>query len=434
MQDNEHRGRLKTTFEEFGATPSAELWAKVEGELNHEEKKRGVIWWWAGAGLAAAVAVIFLVANVELTATSPTIFTHKSTNASNVQKNHLYTPRLNEKTVAETTVVLNKETTNTNAQRDDSSNKNQNEKLPKTDGEGSADVVKKDGEGVVKSSTKSSTKTKKQTPKLRPSTEIPLLVLTEVVPLENGMLQAFSAGNLIPIQPEVVYQPKWEIGVSAGYITGVSEDDLTSNGDNALVEATDSYSGTPITLNELLPFNSETTTKISRSPSIDFSVNYALKPRFRIGTGWQFARINYNEKVIVNAGNNYYELNSKLSTLAIPIHLQYSFTQNARWNFAGGISYINEFPYRVKTDYTYYDLFTENNFDLESKSEKVAGKTYLGALELNLAASYNFTPRLRLVAAPVARYYTFVKADSQPYLSQKKWWLGGKVGLFWLLK
>lgn len=62
MQNNDQKGSLKDTFNNFGAAPTDGLWDAISGKLDEKKKRRFVIWWWS-SGLAAVLIIGFTAWN-----------------------------------------------------------------------------------------------------------------------------------------------------------------------------------------------------------------------------------------------------------------------------------------------------------------------------------------------------------------------------------
>jgi len=62
MQNNDQKGSLKDTFNNFGAAPTDGLWDAISGKLDEKKKRRFAIWWWS-SGLAAVLIIGFTVWN-----------------------------------------------------------------------------------------------------------------------------------------------------------------------------------------------------------------------------------------------------------------------------------------------------------------------------------------------------------------------------------
>ena len=62
MQNNDQKGSLKDTFNNFGAAPTDGLWDAISGKLDEKKKRRFAFWWWS-SGLAAVLIIGFTAWN-----------------------------------------------------------------------------------------------------------------------------------------------------------------------------------------------------------------------------------------------------------------------------------------------------------------------------------------------------------------------------------
>jgi hypothetical protein len=62
MQNNDQKGSLKDTFNNFGVAPTDGLWDAISGKLDEKKKRRFAFWWWS-SGLAAVLIIGFTAWN-----------------------------------------------------------------------------------------------------------------------------------------------------------------------------------------------------------------------------------------------------------------------------------------------------------------------------------------------------------------------------------
>ena len=73
------KGSLHNKFNDFGATPTENVWAGIEKSLDNKKKKRVLVIWWS-TGLAAAVLVLFGLKSFYNTTTNSKINQHNNNN------------------------------------------------------------------------------------------------------------------------------------------------------------------------------------------------------------------------------------------------------------------------------------------------------------------------------------------------------------------
>lgn len=414
MQEDRHRGELASKFGGVGAAPSDDLWGKIEAGLSGKKKRKGVVWWWIGSGLAAGLSALFLV----------TSFYKNGQNDSQVARNN-DTLRFNENSIvrhSESNLLLNNE----QLEQSNDTALNLNEPIIETPGFEKPNKINTSNyistntikdRNQPKDDIVSTTATVKSFDvDLLPGTAISKLDVSHLIQIpEDHIANAVIIPNADKVR-------KWEVGLEAGYYPFIGEE---SPGENAVTN--DNVGGLGVDFPSVGSNNSSISKRLLMA---ELLIGYRIKPRVLLQSGIQFAQFSMVQKTELNNGLGYSEQKVKQRSVALPLLIQFDFTKRDKLNITGGLGFINEFPFQMKSSLKYGGAENEAIAPLSFAKENVFGEAYFGAIELNVGMSYHLTKQLRLQVSPAFRYYTIQSVkDGSEIISATRYWIGGKAGL-----
>lgn len=397
MQSEVKPGSLNERFEGFGAAPSDALWGQIADALDDKKKRRGIIWWWAGGAMAAGLAALI----------SFSLYQYAS-NGQIEESAIVAIDKLDQQNQIEavqedltTDVVIIEEGI---FNKDLIENKKQAEDIVQTDkpkqklkielGSEHLPIVKND-EQMGKISD------------IEIAHNVTILEKSEISLLETKVL-TYPALECMDITRMSIDKP-WEVGFTVDYWSDLNtqdyENDLgtTNMNEFALIDisASSIAEGT-----------------VSKNINVSGFLGKYLSSRWAWRTGLEYSQTKY----FANYNSN--SATTKVSSLSIPLGAKFDVVKRPKLKFRIGGSVVNEFPIteKVEADYTTY---------YESNSLFKMG--YMAACQMDLTLDIKIGKNLFLSAAPTYRYYFIQEFKSQESLLRRDHWIGGKIGLTWIL-
>ncbi|MFT5821163.1 MAG: hypothetical protein ACI8ZM_002412 [Crocinitomix sp.] len=468
------KGSLGSKFESFGAAPSEGLWDSIAGSLDEKKKRRVAIWWWLGAAavtLAAVGIILTNTSNQDLTADNAILSPSENQNNAQVDPNLVlnnndtinnkepWVPTLNgnDESISEQNVnnstaqnsdALANDNVPANEANNGSQNGNQNE-----DGisnnedtnqlkEGSQDqqdaIVQRD-ELKDNQEEDNSNGTDRNDPIYEENDNLinPVILLTadrlnQLPPRKLNF--TYGINTLTPITAQKLPRHRWELGFGVNSFRS-----LQAKSEYDLAEPTvDPTDDTTIAVNDLLvEINQNYSVSVTRPIGLQFHSGYQLTRRLKIVSGLsaEYRSYQYVKETEFGGINNVSSLTTiavipaKLTSIAIPIGLEFDFIKRRRFQMGISVSLLNEFPILE----TYRPDYDANYAGTQSNNRSFISGYNLG-FNFNLNASVHLTDRMRIQASPTVRYYSAQKSTSTLYLPKRNFWFGGSVGLIWSLK
>ncbi len=427
MQRDEQRGALGDRFESFGAEPSAGLWDSIADSLDQKKKRKAIIWWWLGSGIAA-IGILFILfvlptkTNFEDTQEEASLVTkYENESLDNKVSVSTQTKKLTNFKLLDRESKLDQNKTailSNNKNADPKLNsKNQPNEL------GTDSPIRQEIELVNEISIE------KQ--KVEKVSKIPL------ADLEGLFIAKINPQLIIGDIPEL-NQQKWELGfgINSWSVSNRLLSDINYQNNNS--ELIVDYGVGTADVSEL---TSDLYVKANRPLGFNFYAGYRLRPHLRITSGLQYETTNYSirdsENKVYDAGafqvyneltvdQNMYYRPTKITSVSVPIGLDWDFFGTRRMRFGTGFSILNEFPI-LEQSLTVSAL----SFEGETTPTKARISGYHFGIGVNLIASYFLTERFRIQLNPGIRGYWFQKTNASDLIPHRRLWYGGSVNLIW---
>lgn len=181
--------------------------------------------------------------------------------------------------------------------------------------------------------------------------------------------------------------------------------------------------------------------KANRPIGFNFYAGYRVRPHLRITSGLQYETTNYSirdsENKVYDAGafqvynelsvdQNMYYRPTKITSVSVPIGLDWDFFGTRRMRFGTGLSILNEFPILEQSL-----SVSALSFDGETVPTKAKISGYHFGTGINLIAAYFLTERFRIQLNPGVRGYWFQKTNASDLIPHRRLWYGGSVNLIW---
>jgi hypothetical protein len=427
MQRDEQRGALGDRFESFGAEPSSGLWDSIANSLDQKKKRKGIIWWWIGSGIAAIGIIFILLIN-------PT-----QTNVDGLRAGaRLKANHENEKpnTTANETTLSKKLASSKLMDRDLVIDENNRSNLSKNKEVDSKLTPKKQPDDLspnppVKKEIALINEVAIDKQKVEKVSKLPLADVEE-------LFVAKANQNLMIGDVPELNQQKWELGfgvnswmVSNRLLSAVNEQ---NNFSELIVDSGAGTAGFTIEASDLYA-------KANRPLGFNFYAGYRVRPNLRITSGLNYETTNYSIRTIENevydagafqvyneltADQNKYYRPTKITSISLPIGLDWDFFGTRRMRFGTGLSILNEFPI-MEQSLSVSGL----SFDGGTTPTKARISGYHFGTGLNLIATYFLTERCRVQLNPGVRGYWFQKTNASDLIPHRRLWYGGSVNLIW---
>ncbi|NOQ74078.1 MAG: hypothetical protein GQ574_18875 [Crocinitomix sp.] len=477
MQNNDTRGSLGSKFESFGAAPSEGLWGSIASSLDGKKKRKAVIWWWLGAAAVTLAAVGIVLTNTSnqefiadhemsipsknkhLIPIDPNIALNSNDTIDNSDR-WLPNPTENDESISEKkrnnlTVQELEASASNNAAAINALNESNNAELNEdvaSQGEdtdllkdGSEDANQEKQDALVEKDELNNNKEDDNTNERDRNDPIyeedEDAINPDVLIIANRLDQlparkidfTYGANMLAPITALKPIRHRWELGFMVNRFNS-----FQGKSQYQLVDPMADTTVNTIAENDLLEsINNNYTVKVTRPIGLQFHVAYQLSQRFRIVSGISAEYTSYRYK----AESEWGDVNSftppttiavipaRLTSIGIPIGLEFDFIKRRRFKMGTGVSLLNEFPI-LETYRPDYDL---NYVGTQSNNRSFISGYNMG-LNFNLNASVYLTDKMRIQASPTFRYYATQNSSSALYLPKRDFWLGGSVGLIWELR
>ncbi len=454
MQNNDTRGSLGSKFENFGAAPTEGLWGSIADSLEGKKKRRVAIWWWLGAAavtIAGVGIVLTTMSNDEFTA--ETSISNPTNNENIIQtdptmlaedKNTVDFNERKDETLLESNGANNDPNTNSENLETDL-----NESAP-TNGsltEREVEVEKLDKEPLNTFENKGDDLVEMNPPKNNDHQDGDVdrkdpvdkedIISPEVLVSADRLNQlplrkiAFNYGatSLTPITAQKMPKNRWEMGITINRFNSIRGGAKYQN-----AEPTVDTSGSEYDILESI--NTNYNVRTTRPIGLKFYAGYQLSRRFRVVSGISAEYTSYRyTKSFEDAGINSVApsavvaiIPAKLTSVGIPIGLEFDFIKRRRFQMGTGVSLLNEFPFLQ----TYRPDYDVNYVGPQTKVRNFISGYNMG-LSMNVNASVYLTDKMRIQASPIVRYYTRQKSTTTLNLQKRDLWFGGSVSMIWKL-
>ena len=428
------KGSLHNKFNDFGATPTENVWAGIEKSLDNKKKKRVLVIWWS-TGLAAAVLVLFGLKSFYNTTTNSKINQHNNNN--NISEIDSSTKINNE-------VKIEKIGTNSNIQIVENDQSIVNDTLE--------EVIKSVGSNIKFSQNSLSKSSPSKSLISKNNSELniveenknlsnynPILNLKEDKNTLDGTRRTENEimaidvpyklinvielnknlnSELVEFVPPKDYKRKWSYSLVAqsniGFISSEAESDGLAN-----FSLNDPGGNNPPV------FNDPYVLKETRPLSLRLGVARELTKRLKIKSGLDLSYVRrhstklYSEDFIMN----------NIYSFGIPIGLNYNYLNNKRWNFNVEANFLNDFAFitRSKSNELPANYSGVATSSLESSQiSSSISYNYLRGLELINEFDYSLNENIRLTFSPgIKRYF------NTAYLFNRKTFVSFNAGLKW---
>jgi hypothetical protein len=427
MQRDEQRGALGDRFESFGAEPSAGLWDSIVDALDQKKKRKAIIWWWFGSGIAA-IGILFILfvqpskSNFEQTGdnarlASDALHQHQQLSAqAPTHSKKLTATKLKASNLKSTQTNVSSFAANQGAAPKLNPNNQPNERGTNPPNRPDIEIgyaVTMDQQTIEKVS------------------RIPLVEVEEL--LIPKMNPALIIGDVAELD-----QHKWELGfgVSTWTVSNRLLSDINYQNNNSEL-IVDLELGTA----DLTELTADLYVKADRTLAFNFYAGYRVRPHLRITSGLQYETTNYSirdsENKVYDAGDfqvyneltvdqNLYYRPTKITSVSVPIGLDWDFFGTRRIRFGTGLSILNEFPI-LEQSLSVSPL----SFEGGSTPTKARISGYHFGTGVNLIASYFLTERFRIQLNPGIRGYWFQKTNASDLIPHRRLWYGGSLNLIW---
>lgn len=402
MQSSTQPGSLADRFREHGAAPSDALWGQIEATLEEKEKKRrGFVWWWIGGASAAGMLILTILS---LNKEQPElkfalVYSSAEKSQYHVAENHY---PINLKDTAgliqkEVSVVAPDNISQTEVSGDFQIRNNMNSNK----GSNLAQMVNTEFQKEV-------------------------IDQEDIDLLKNAETELFSfdapLGKPACIALEKTERLPWEMGFHVSYWHDVNhfgpaknletDDQLISGPNNNLAFQAEALDGNN---NPLGAGN------VNRYINVSGFVGKYFSKRWSWRTGLDFSRMTFSSEYYSNAGAfPDAQGNTALSLLGIPVSVQCDFIQRSLFRLRGSISLINEVP-----------VFERYETNAAVTKKFISG--YMGGSQISLSNDIRLGKSMYLSISPAYRFYFVQYAKSGLPLVKKTHWLGGSIGLTWML-
>ncbi|MES2555235.1 MAG: hypothetical protein V4604_03740 [Bacteroidota bacterium] len=406
MQNNDQKGSLKDTFNEFGAAPTEGLWNAISDKLDDDKKKRRfAIWWWS-TGLAAVLVVGFTVWNWN----QPT----GTNQQGNTHAKHTITESTSEKPVSPKGGTL--------AIAADSIAS----KVPF--------VFTWDPSMFPFSFNFDPHPYHYMSDSYPgyypwPSIELPVLVLGESnadsLNIEKLLVARVDSSDPAPtdstVRPMEVQQlllsvriTKWEVGLFAGRSLAITQSNPLINGQESTTPSS-------------MAVNPPVETKYSWNA--DLTISKQIYRRWWLGTGVHFGLL---QSGTIPETSNYKSGKISYMSFGIPLSLGREYWFGGRFNITPMVGFRYDYAFRKTEEYTYQPgLASISSADALPGYSKTSGTAHLHLVSAFAAAEVKF--RLRgnwgLVAKPMAQFYVFGQTDESTPNTFRNAWVGGSIGV-----
>jgi hypothetical protein len=427
MQRDEQRGALGDRFESFGAEPSAGLWDSIADSLDQKKKRKAIIWWWMGSGIAA-ISILFILfmqptrTNFEQTGDNA----HLASDSSHQYQQLSVQEPTRSKKLIETKLKAG----NLKSPQNEVSSFAVNQgSAPKLDPNNQPNELETNPPNRPDIEIGNAVTMDQQT--IEKVSRIPLLEVEELlIPKMNPEL---IIGNVAELD-----QHKWELGfgINSWSVSNRLLSDINyQNNDSELI--VDWGVGTT----DVSELTSDLYVKANRLLGFNFYAGYRLRPHLRITSGLQYETTNYSIRDSENkvydaaefqvyneltADQNLYYRPTKITSVSVPIGLDWDFLGTRRMRFGTGVSILNEFPILEQSL-----PVSVLSFEGETAPTKARISGYYFGTGLNLIATYFLTERCRVQLNPGVRGYWFQKTNASDLIPHRRLWYGGSVNLIW---
>lgn len=427
MQRDEQRGALGDRFESFGAEPSAGLWDSIADSLDQKKKRKVIIWWWLGSGIAA-IGILFILfvqptkSNFDQTGDHARL---ASDSSHQYQQLSAQAPTHSKKLIATKLKASNLKSPENNV----SSFVANQGAVPKMDPNNQPNELGTNPPNRPDIEIGNAVTMDQQT--IEKVSRIPLVEVEELlIPKMNPQL---IIGDVAELD-----QHKWELGfgVSTWTVSNrlLSDINYQNNNSELIVDYGVGTADVPEISTDLF-------VKANRPLGFNFYAGYRVRPHLRITSGLQYETTNYSirdsEDKVYDAGafqvynelsvdQNMYYRPTKITSVSVPIGLDWDFFGTRRMRFGTGLSILNEFPILEQSL-----SVSALSFDGETAPTKARISGYHFGTGVNLIASYFLTERFRIQLNPGIRGYWFQKTNASDLIPHRRLWYGGSVNLIW---
>lgn len=445
MKEDKHRGSLGSKFEGFGAAPSAGLWDSIADSLDGKKKRRGIIWWWTGSGMAAVGLISILVFNWNGTTnqlgndqTNPLASKEKARDWG-LAVNH--STDLNASGVQD---VLAEE----QAEIPVDNHKNALANAGNQTGSGD-EIAVENGQGINENKTEAD-EIINRADVMKDHENEEELVLEEkeqnqpeisddpmnLLPINSPSLLDLLGNR--PLLAKIESTPNrtsnWEIGLGLSSWRASRTVVNAPINMNETFDETDTSDGGTISISAENVEANDVGTVISRPIGFKFHAAYQYSSRFRLTTGLLLEQTRYKRKGdLTDSGQafaeadvlyNYHPNSVRVSSIGVPIGIEYDFLKKRRFRMGAGVGLINEIPV-MESYLPTYDV----NFVGKKGYVRNGIIGYNLASELNLNVSYYLTERWRIQGNYGARLYLVERSNSELSLPRRNLFLGGSLNL-----
>lgn len=365
------RGQLGNKFNDFGATPSPELWGAISSNLNTNKKKRAIIWWFSGVGLAACITIAALVfTNKKPQYTERIKSIENDINSSYFNQKETFS--FNQKVESDPKKIKN------SILNHQANNKNYTQETNKVVKQKTSPIINTIVDMVTISRTK-------ELINLIPPKASPLLAINDII-LPNSILENKDRKL-----------NKFEIGLAVKHHFGSKKTTPANSISSDLGLVNPSIPNNILSLNENFS-NSPNTFKISKPVGLNLVVRYNLNQKLAIQSG-----LNWSALVLKSSDKQQKSLSHNIG---FPIQLNFSILNTKRLSLGIFGGHLFELPF--------YKVDKGNLYASEKKLE--ISKSFFNSVNIGGFIDYRLNESFKLTFSPgIDYYYSNKSLANYPY-------------------
>lgn len=432
MQNDKHRGSLGSKFENFGAAPSEGLWDSIADNLDGKKKRRGIIWWFTGVGIAAVGILAVLIYNGQPVTNQQSGTINEIKESEMTVPADLFTqetPKENKESLPDRFGHRVQDESPINTERIQDNNENNqavnNSNVPENNEQNMANQAPNHVEEGTDLADVMEEKVDLN--------KMPLLGVFKIDALQADWGEELS--TLSPIEKPKKRKNKWELGVEVGSWRTLSGP-TKSQADVLLLNDTDEemIDTATLGLSEDASITSNPKVEVGRPIEVRFHIGYRIRERWRITSGITFAsnRYSYVESqfasVTAFAELPFYPGPARISSVSIPVNVEFDFIKRNRFRMGAGLGVLNEIPVWER-----YQPYYDANYTGKKGFNTNFISGYNFAVNTQLSASYYLTEFMRIRGTLGTRIYTREKVNSSLNIPSENFWGGGSLGVVWEL-